>query len=42
MASEIGGLEPLHGYLKHGNLVVRMRMPYLKLDEPAENSLSGR
>lgn len=36
MASEIGGLEPLHGYLKHGNLVVRMRMPYLKLDERAE------
>ena len=22
MASEIGGLDPLHGYLKHGNLVV--------------------
>lgn len=36
MASEIGGLEPLHGYLKHGNLVVRMRIPYLKLDERAE------
>jgi hypothetical protein len=36
MASEIGGLEPLHGYLKHGNLVVRMRIPYLTLEEPAE------
>lgn len=36
MASEIGGLEPLHGYLKHGNLVVRMRIPYLKLEERAE------
>jgi hypothetical protein len=36
MASEIGGLEPLHGYLKHGNLVVRMRIPYLKLEEAAE------
>ena len=39
MASEIGGLEPLHGYLKHGNLVVRMRIPHLKLVEPAEKSL---
>ncbi len=36
MASEIGGLEPLHGYLKHGNFVLRLRIPYLKLDEPAE------
>jgi len=31
MASEISGLDPLHGYLKHGNLVVRMRVPYLQL-----------
>ena len=31
MASEIGGLDPLHGYLKYGNLVVRMRFPYLEL-----------
>jgi len=42
MASEIGGLEPLHGYLKHGNLVVRMRMPYLKLDEPAEKFIERK
>ncbi|HZV06185.1 MAG TPA: hypothetical protein VE999_13995 [Gemmataceae bacterium] len=31
MASEIGGLDALHGYLKYGNLVVRMRFPYLEL-----------
>jgi hypothetical protein len=31
MASEISGLDPLHGYLKYGNLVVRMRFPYLEL-----------
>ncbi len=28
MASEISGLEPLHGYLKSGNLVVRISFPY--------------
>jgi hypothetical protein len=32
MASEISGLDPLHGYLKHGNYVVRMRVPYLQLE----------
>ncbi len=42
MASEIGGLEPLHGYLKHGNLVVRMRMPYLSLDETAEKFIERK
>ncbi len=42
MASEIGGLEPLHGYLKHGNLVVRMRMPYLKLEEQAEKFIERK
>jgi len=31
MASEIGGLDPLHGYLKHGNYVVRLRTSYLQL-----------
>jgi len=31
MASEISGLDALHGYLKYGNLVVRMRFPYLEL-----------
>jgi type IV secretory pathway TraG/TraD family ATPase VirD4 len=42
MASEIGGLEPLHGYLKHGNLVVRMRIPYLKLEESAEKFIERK
>ena len=36
MASEVAGLDPLHGYLKHGNLVVRMRFPYLELPNNAE------
>jgi type IV secretory pathway TraG/TraD family ATPase VirD4 len=36
MASEVAGLDPLHGYLKHGNLVVRMRFPYLQLTNNAE------
>jgi hypothetical protein len=31
MASEISGLAPLHGYLKSGNLVVRMSFPYTVL-----------
>jgi type IV secretory pathway TraG/TraD family ATPase VirD4 len=33
MPSEITGLEPLHGYLKTGNLVVRMSFPYSVLPE---------
>jgi hypothetical protein len=36
MASEIAGLDPLHGYLKHGNLVVQMRFPYMELPNHAE------
>ena len=32
MASEIGGLDPLHGYLKHGNYVVRLQVPYLEIE----------
>src|SRR6202021_1005932 len=36
MASEVGGLDPLHGYLKHGNLVVQMRFPYMELANHAE------
>jgi hypothetical protein len=36
MASEIAGLDPLHGYMKHGNLVLRMRFPYLELQTKAE------
>ena len=31
MASEVSGLAPLHGYLKSGNLVVRMSFPYTVL-----------
>jgi len=31
MASEISGLTPLQGYLKSGNLVVRMGFPYVTL-----------
>jgi hypothetical protein len=31
MASEVGGLDPLHGYMKHGNLVLPIRFPYLNL-----------
>lgn len=33
MPSEITGLEPLHGYLKTGNLVVPMSFPYAVLPE---------
>jgi hypothetical protein len=29
MASEIAGLEPLHGYIKQENYVVRVRLPYV-------------
>lgn len=31
MPEEISGLDPLHAYLKYGNLVVRMKMPYIEL-----------
>jgi hypothetical protein len=31
MDSEISGLENLHGYLKSGNLVVRMSFPFIEL-----------
>jgi hypothetical protein len=30
MPSEIAGLEPLRGYIKQGNLVVPVHLPYLK------------
>ena len=36
MSSEVAGLDPLHGYLKHGSLVVRMRFPYLELPNNAQ------
>jgi hypothetical protein len=29
MASEIAGLEPLHGYIKQENYVVRVRFPHV-------------
>jgi len=32
MASEISGLEKMHGYLKCGNLVARMSLPYIGLE----------
>jgi hypothetical protein len=42
MASEISGLDPLHGYLKYGNLVVRMRFPYLELAEKHERFIERK
>jgi len=32
MASEISGLEKMHGCLKCGNLVARMSLPYIELE----------
>jgi hypothetical protein len=32
VASEISGLEKMHGYLKCGNLVARMSLPYIELE----------
>lgn len=37
MDSEIGGLKDLRGYMKLGNLVTRLDVPYLKLPERAES-----
>jgi type IV secretory pathway TraG/TraD family ATPase VirD4 len=42
MASEVGGLDPLHGYLKHGNLVLRMRFPYMELRNNAEKYIERK
>ena len=42
MASEVAGLDPLHGYLKHGNLVLRMRFPYLELEGHAEKYIERK
>ena len=33
MASEIAGLEPLHGYIKQENLVVKVQFPYVRAIE---------
>jgi hypothetical protein len=35
MASEISGLPALHGFLKLGNLVVRMKVPFIDLPKKA-------
>jgi type IV secretory pathway TraG/TraD family ATPase VirD4 len=42
MASEVAGLDPLHGYLKHGNLVVQMRFPYMELPNHAEKFIERK
>jgi hypothetical protein len=42
MASEVGGLDPLHGYLKHGNLVVQMRFPYIELPNHIEKFIERK
>jgi len=42
MASEVGGLEPLHGYLKHGNLVVAIRLPYMELANHTEKFIERK
>jgi type IV secretory pathway TraG/TraD family ATPase VirD4 len=42
MASEVGGLDPLHGYLKHGNLVVQMRFPYMELANHTEKFIERK
>ena len=35
MASEISGLAPLRGFLKLGNLVVRLSFPFIDLPKKA-------
>jgi type IV secretory pathway TraG/TraD family ATPase VirD4 len=42
MASQISGLDPLHGYLKHGNLVVEMLVPYLELEAHHEKFIERK
>jgi hypothetical protein len=42
MASEVAGLDPLHGYFKHGNLVLRMRFPYLELAAKVEKFIERK
>ena len=41
MASEISGLEKMHGYLKCGNLVVRMSLPYIELESKRASNTSN-
>ena len=42
MPSEISGLDPLHGYLKYGNLVVRVHFPYIELPNRQERFIERR
>jgi type IV secretory pathway TraG/TraD family ATPase VirD4 len=42
MASQISGLDPLHGYLKHGNLVVEMKVPYMELENRHEKFIERK
>jgi hypothetical protein len=42
MASEISGLEPLQGFLKHGNYVVRLQVPYLELKNRHEKFIERK
>jgi hypothetical protein len=42
MASEISGLEPLYGYLKHGNYVVRLQVPYIELENRHEKFIERK
>jgi len=42
MPSEISGLDPLHGYLKYGNLVVRVHFPYIELPNRQERFVERR
>jgi hypothetical protein len=44
MASEISGLADRHGYLKNGNLVVRMNFPYIELEskQPAYTARAAK
>lgn len=42
MASQISGLDPLHGYLKHGNLVVEMRVPYMEFQTHHEKFIERK
>jgi hypothetical protein len=42
MASEISGLEPLYGYLKHGNYVVPLQVPYIDLENRHEKFIERR
>lgn len=42
MASEVGGLDPLHGSLKLGNLIVQMRFLYMELANHTEKFIERK